>query len=218
MSSQWQREKQGLWEAVQRMAQQGLVAGTSGNGSMRLGKELLAITPSSRPYSLLRPEEIVVVDFQAEPVEGDLVPSSETLMHIAAYRCRPDAMAVLHTHSPYITVAAVLGRPIPPLIDELVIRVGGEVPVAQYAFPGTPELAEAAASHLKERNAVILRNHGLLALGSSLEEALEACQLVERAAQVFFLASLLGTPEPLPPQVVELEQNLYHMRRKAQML
>ena len=132
------------------MAALGLVTGTSGNVSMRLGSgdELLAATPSSVPYGDLTEDSIVVTDFDVEPVEGELPPSSETLLHVAVYRARPDVGAVIHTHSVYTSVAAVAGLEIPPIIDEMVIAVGGPVKVSAYAFPGSEELADSVCEAL----------------------------------------------------------------------
>lgn len=218
MSGRWDQERQAVLSTAQELARLGLVTSTSGNVSLRLkeeGRDLLVITPSQRPYQTMVPQDIVVIDFQGEPVEGELPPSSESLLHVAIYRMRRDVEAVIHTHSVYATVCAVAGLEVPPLIDELVVAVGGPISVAEYAFPGTEALAEAACRALGERNAVLLRNHGLAAAGRDLPHALEVCQLVERVAKVFVLASLLGRVDPLPPQVVEVEQELFRMRRKV---
>ena len=179
------------------------------------GKDLLAITPSQRPYSSLSPEDILVVDFDGEPVEGDLVPSSETMIHVHVYQARPDVHAVVHAHPVFCSVAAVADLEIPPIIDELVILVGGVVKVADYAFPGTRELAASACRALGQRNAVLLRNHGMVAVGRDLAAALETCQLVERAAQVYVMARILGQAHPLPPEAVAAEEELFRARRRA---
>ena len=149
-----QEARQEVVAAALQLAAWGLVAGASGNVSLRLPsagtRELLAITPTQRPYDQLTAEDIVIVDFHGESVESQLPPSSETLMHVAAYRARPDVRAVVHSHSLFATVAAVRGCEIPPIIDEVVVTVGGPVKVSRYALPGTQELAEAAVSALEE--------------------------------------------------------------------
>jgi L-fuculose-phosphate aldolase len=216
----WDAEKRALWEATQEMVRRGLVSGASGNASLRLspeeGRELLAITPTQRLYSELAPEDIVVIDFDGEPVEGELLPSSETPLHLAIYRARRDAKAVVHTHSIFASVLAVAGLELPPIIDEMVMAIGGGVRVADYAFPGSEELAQRACEALGERNAVLLRNHGMVGVGRSLKEALENCHLVERVAQIFVYSTLLGKATPLPQEVVEAETELFRMRRKAE--
>ena len=215
----WQRERQAVAEAGAELARLGLLLGASGNVSLRLweeGRELVAITPRGRPCASLCAEEVVVTDFEGEPVEGDLPPSSELLLHTAVYRARRDVGAVVHTHSLYASVCAVAGLEVPPLLDEVVIRLGGGVRLAEYAFPGTEDLAQRAAEALGQRNAVLLSHHGAVAVGKDLGEAVGAGLLVERAAQVFVLASLLGRATPLPPEVVRLEEALYQMRRRAE--
>ncbi len=215
--SQWDKERQQLAEAAWQVARLGLVSGSSGNASLRLQSSgLVAVTPSRRALGKVTPEEVVIIDSQGEPVEGDAVPSSESLLHLAVYKTRKDVRAVIHTHSVFASVLAVAGVELPPIIDEMVLLVGGPVPVAQYAFPGTEELAQHVCQSLEERNAVILRNHGLVGVGSSLAQAVEVCTLVERAAQIYVFASLLGKVQPLPQEVVEAEVELFRMRRQVE--
>ena len=218
MKSMWAAEKRAVVEAAREIASLGLVGGSSGNVSLRLqpaerDRELLAITPLGKPWSDLQDEDIVIVDFDIEPVEGDLVPSSETLLHVGAYRRRADVNAVVHTHSVYCSVAAVTGLEIPPIIDEMVIYVGGAVRVSEYAFPGSQELADAVCAALGDRNAALIRNHGAVSVGRDLRKAIDVCALVERVAQIYVYSSLLGTPQTLPADVVEAEQAVFRMRQ-----
>ena len=212
----WDQARAEVFEACRRILAAGLVSGASGNVSRRLREaegELVAITPTRVPYSRLRAEEVLVIDFEAEPVEGEGVPSSETLTHLAVYRARPDVGAVIHTHSVYASVLAVAGLEIPPLLDEQVVALGGPVPVAEYAMSASEELADKACAALDEGNAVLLRNHGVLGVGADLEEAATVCELVERLAQVYILALGLGRAMPLPDRVVEVEKKIFRMSR-----
>ena len=161
-------------------------------------------------------KDIVVCDYEGEPVEGELSPSSEMHLHVAIYQARPDVHAVIHTHSIYASVCAVTGLDIPPIVDEMTVYLGGPVKVAQYGFPGTRDLADKAVRALEDRKAVILRNHGMAACGATLEEALAHCRLVERVAQIFVTARAMGAVNPLPPDVVEKERAMYLMRLRAQ--
>ncbi len=218
MNSRWAEEKSAVAEAAREIAALGLVEGSSGNVSLRLEHTeregpLLAITPSGQPYSALRDEDIVIVDFDVEPVEGELVPSSETLLHVGAYRQRSDVNAIIHTHSVYCSVAAVAGLEIPPIIDEMVVYIGGAVKVSEYAFPSTEELAEAVCDALGERNAALIRNHGAVGVGRDLRQAVDVCALVERVAKIYVYASLLGKVDTLPADVVEAEQGMFRMRQ-----
>ncbi|MFQ5933036.1 MAG: class II aldolase/adducin family protein [Dehalococcoidia bacterium] len=213
----WDEEKRSVMEAAQKLLTQGLVFATSGNVSMRLGQKkgsgLLAVTPTGMPYEAMTPEDIVVIDFGGDVVEGNGNPSSESLTHIAVYKARPDIGCVIHTHSIYASVLAVAGIELPPIIDELVVYLGGPVKVAEYGFPGTEELGEKACAALEDRNAVFLRNHGLLSVGGTMQDALRVCELVERAARIFIHASALGKVGVLPSEVVEAEQNIFRMRQ-----
>lgn len=220
MTSGWQAEKRAIVEAAHRMAEHALLPGASGNISVRLepdrGREILAITGSGKQSAALAEEDVVVVDFNVEPVEGDLAPSSETLMHVAIYRARGDVGAVIHSHSPYASVAAVAGREIPPIVDEMVIAIGGAVRVSEYAFPGTQKLADSVCSTLGERNAALIGNHGGVCVGRDLDEAMEVCAITERMAKIFFQASLLGGVNVLPPEAVEAERSIFRMRRQRE--
>ncbi|MCE2458632.1 MAG: class II aldolase/adducin family protein, partial [Dehalococcoidia bacterium] len=144
MSSKWKDDKQAVSDAARRMADLGLVTGTAGNISVRLGndngRDLMAVTPASTAYEAMTADDIVVTDFEVEPVEGDLAPSSESLLHVGIYQRRPDAGAVVHTHSVYSSVLAVSGIDLPPVIDEVVVYIGGTIRVSQYGFPGTENL------------------------------------------------------------------------------
>lgn len=212
MPSRWLQEKQAVLETSREMARKGLVVGSAGNVSMRLERrELVAITPSRKAYSDLAVDDIQIIDFEAEPIEGDQVPSVETLMHLATYRARPDAGAFIHTHSVYASVLAVAHLELPPVVDELVASVGGEVRVTEYAFPSTEDLADRVSTALRDRNAVLLANHGVAGIGATLQSALTVCELVERAAQIYVTARSLGLAYPLPDHIISLEKDLFRM-------
>jgi L-fuculose-phosphate aldolase len=209
----WESEKKAVIETAQEMARKGLVVGTAGNVSLRLkdpsGRELLAITPSGQYYDSLKVDDIVVVDFDGQRVEGESKASIETVMHIEVHKARKKVNAVVHAHPAFCSAIAVAGLDIPPLIDEQVILIGGEIKVAQYGFPGTPELAKNAVSALGARNAVILANHGVLSVGRDMREALTICELAEEMAKIYVSALSLGKVNPLPAEVVELEKAFF---------
>ena len=216
MPEQWDEQRRELAEATREMYRRGLVGAYSGNTSLRLtgaGDEgLLLVTPTHHPYYRLQPEELVVVNLDGEPVSpGGMRPSSETRLHLEIYRRRADVRAVAHTHSIYASAAAVVGRDIPPLIDEMLLTIGGPVKVSAYAFPGTQELAEAAYAALGDRNAALLRNHGVVGVGPDIWEALEVCDLVERLAQIFVLARNFGprAAARLPDDAIAAELEMF---------
>ena len=198
------------------MERRGLVAGSSGNGSVRLAPaddgERYLITPASMPYEQMTPADLVEVDENIEPVNGEGIPSTESALHLGIYRRRADIGAVFHTHSLYASISAVVGKPIPPIVDEMVVYLGGPVEVAEYGFPGTEELAEAAAEGLGDRRAVLLRNHGMCAVGETVEAALRNAVLVERVAQIYAFAQIAGGATLVPEDAVDAERAVYMMR------
>jgi ribulose-5-phosphate 4-epimerase/fuculose-1-phosphate aldolase len=196
-----------------------LVTNSSGNVSVRIKRPkgyLVAITPSRMGHKSLTIENVQVIDSEGEPVEGDLMPSSESALHLLVYQERPDVGAIIHTHSVFASVFAVAGKEIPPIIDEMVIAVGGSVPVAEYAFPGTEELAQRACYALKQRNAALLRNHGAVAVGRTMREALDTCHLLERVSQIYVYSLLLGKPDTIPVDAVQAELEIFRMRREIE--
>ena len=202
-------------EVARKMAELDLVSGTSGNVSARLPGGLLAITPMGKSYEGMSADEIVVVDSGLDPVEGDLMPSSESLLHVAIYRARPDVGGIVHTHAVYSSAVAAAGMAIPPIVDEMVVTLGGEVRVSEYAPPASEAMAERVCSALGNRDAALIRNHGAVAVGADPHDALEASILTERAAQIFVLSSILGSPTTLPDEVVASEAAIFEIRRAA---
>jgi L-fuculose-phosphate aldolase len=190
------REK--VARAAAKMARAGLVVGTWGNVSYRvLHEDLAAITPSGMPYDTLMPRDIVIVDLKGNVVEGERKPSTELELHVAIYRARPGVCAVMHTHSVFASAMAVARVPIPPMVEDLAQVIGGEVPVAEYGPAGSRELAEKVVEALGEGNAALIANHGMVGVGADLEEAFDVCQIVEKGAQIYLWASLVGMPVAL---------------------
>lgn len=216
MSSKWTSQRHAIAEAARKMADLGLVTGTAGNISVRLthdeGRDLMAVTPASTPYNTMTADDIVVTDFEVEHVEGDRAPSSESLLHVGIYQRRPDVGAVVHTHSIYSSVLAVAGIDLPPVIDEVVMYIGGAIRVSRYGFPGTEELADNVCEALGSNKGAFIANHGAVAVGRSLDEALDICLLVERASQIYVMASSLGQVTPIPGEYVEASTSIYQMR------
>ncbi|MCH8900990.1 MAG: class II aldolase/adducin family protein [Chloroflexi bacterium] len=211
----WDKVRVAIQEACVRLEAEGLVAEASGNVSVRLpskdGRDLVAITPSQVPYRKLRPEQILVIDYERNVIEGEGKPSSETVTHLTAYRARADVGAVIHSHSVYASALAVAGQEIPPLIDEQVVTLGGGVKVAEFGMSASQDLADNAVKALELRQAVLLRSHGALSVGRDLDEVLAVAALVERMAKIYILARTLGEPLKLPAKIVELEIKYYRM-------
>lgn len=209
-------ERETLIEAVRELDRRGLISGSSGNVSMRLpfegGDERYLITPAGVTYDVLDTDGLVVVDGELEPVGKELVPSTESLLHLGIYHGRPDVNAIVHTHSLFASVVAVTSTHIPAIVDEMVVYIGGPIEVADYGFPGTTELADAGVAGLGDRRAVLLRNHGMCAVGPTLAEAMRVAVLVERVAQIYVHAETMGGATELPEYAVEAARQVYLMR------
>jgi L-fuculose-phosphate aldolase len=201
-------------EAGRRLAERNLIAGAAGNMTLRLPDGAgIVVTTRGSDLSRLGPADLVLVDASGAVVEGSGAPSSELGMHRIVFEARPDAGAIVHTHSVYATVVAALGGTIPAFVDELTFVLGGPIQTSDYARPGSEELGRSAAAALGDRGAALLANHGAIGVGASLEDALEACDLVERTAQMYVLARLLGGPTLLPPEAVERQRAAYLKKR-----
>jgi L-fuculose-phosphate aldolase len=216
VTEQYTAEREEVLAAVRRIVVAGLVAGASGNVSRRIrstGGDLVAITASRVPYHRFALGDVLVVDLDVEPVVGDGIPSSESLLHMAIYRARPDAGAVIHTHSVYASAFAVAGQPIPPILDEQVMMLGGAIEVAAYGASASDDLAAKAVFALGDRAAVLLRHHGVCGAGETLDDAVAVVELVERIAQIRALSVALGAPCELDAEIVRSEQQVYRMMK-----
>ena len=180
-----------------------LVQATQGNLSARDPKSgLICITPSGTDYQLLTAEDIVVVDEYGKVVEGKWQPSVETPLHTLLLRRRRDINCVMHTHSPFATAFSVIYQPIPMILAESALCLGGDVPIAPYCMSGTPEFAELIAETLGNRSAVIWGNHGAMVVGPNLALTFSIAHALEDSARVYAIAKQLGTPVILPPEEV----------------
>ncbi len=209
----WEDQRREVLEAAQRMAAKGLVTGTSGNVSLRIAEEatsgLIAVTPSSRDYESMTVDDIVVVDGEGKKVEGNLAPSIETMLHVGIYRARRKVNAVVHTHAAYASAIAVAYSEIPAILDDQITYIGGEIKVASYALPGSPELVANVISALGPKNAVIMANHGSLTVGRNMREALAICDLLEKTCLIYMRALALGSVNKVPPQMADIEKTFF---------
>lgn len=186
-----------------------LLSGTWGNISARLGRDKMLITPSGFEKVALKPSDIVLMDLQGNVLKGRWKPSSEVPVHSLIYKFREDVNAIIHTHSQYATVLAVVGQEIPVLTSEFASAVGHNVPVTRYFTSGTREFAEEVVRTLSRGKAVLLRNHGVIAVGDSLEDAFQTALLVEEEARTFVLANSLGYAKPLDVEEVKRLRETY---------
>lgn len=194
-----------LIEAGKQMLEKKLTVETWGNLSIRDRETgLIYLTPSAMPYHTIAPEDVVAVDLAGNVVEGHRKPTIETELHLALYRARPEVNAIIHTHPIHSQVFAVLRQPIPPIMDEAAQVLGGTVRVAEYALPGTSELAENVRAAMEGRvRACLMANHGAVCVGESMEQAFKVCAVLEMAAEIYQKALTIGTPHVLTDELVD---------------
>ena len=194
-----------LAEAGARLAARGLVIGTSGNLSARDG-DLVAVTPTGGVISELTAAQMTVISLQdGRVVDGELAPTSEVPMHLAIYRAT-GAAAIAHTHATTSTALGLVADEI-PLVHYAMLSLGGAVRVADYACYGTDRLAENVVKALEFKQAALLRNHGSIALGSSLAKAVDNLELCEWAAATYHQALLASAVTGRAPrELTQAEQ------------
>ena len=189
-------------EIGRRLYPLGFVPATDGNISARLDGNTVLITPSGMAKGALTPEAITKIDIEGRLISGKK-PSSEYLLHLCFYKNRPDVMAVIHAHPPLATGLASAGVALDrPLTSEIVVTLG-KVPLAEYATPGTAEVTDSIAGLVKEHNAIMLANHGVVTCGPDLETAFHRMETVEQAAKITLVAEHLGGGRLIPPEKVK---------------
>src|SRR5258708_4520270 len=196
------REKrQSIVDACLRMNALGINQGTSGNISLRHDAGLL-ITPTSVPYELMQPEQIVFMGLDGS-FDSSQRPSSEWRFHLDILRARPEINAVVHAHPPYATTLAIMGRDIPPIHYMVAVAGGDTIRCAPYATFGSRELSDHAVSALSDRLACLLAHHGMIAIGPSLAKAMWLAVEVETLARQYHGCLQIGTPPLLSKAEIE---------------
>ena len=198
-------ERAALAAAGRRLADRGLVIGTSGNLSARAG-DLIAVTPTGGVIGDLTAEQMTVISLEdGRVVDGDLAPTSEVPLHLAVYRATGTG-AIAHTHAATTTAIGLIADEI-PLVHYTMLSLGGAVRVADYACYGTEQLAEHVVKALEYKQAALMRNHGSIALGSTLAKAVDNLELCEWAAQTYHQALLASAVTGRAPrELTQAEQ------------
>jgi L-fuculose-phosphate aldolase len=202
MSEQALRED--IVAVAQAIDKAGFCPSKSGNVSARFGDGFL-LTPSGLPYARTKPEDLIHVALDGTVLSGSRKPSSEWPFHVAIYKARPDAQAIVHTHSPRATALSCARCGIPAFHYMIALCGGADVRCADYATFGSPELAENAVRALEGRKAVLLANHGVIALGASLAGAHTIVAEVENLAGQY-LDLLASGLEPVILDAAEMER------------
>ncbi len=192
-----------VWKLHLELPKNDLVRWTGGNVSGRdLESGLVVIKPSGVKYPDLKPEHLVVLDVDGKIIEGNLSPSSDTASHLYIYRQRPDVGGIVHTHSPYATAFAAVGKPIPVYLTAIADEFGGPIPVGGFALIGGEEIGKVVVESIGTSPAVLLKNHGVFTIGRNAEAAVKAAVMTEDVARTVWYALQLGTPDVIPAEDV----------------
>ena len=191
------QEKEQVVRYGKKLIDRRLTTGSGGNISVcNREKNLVAISPSGLDYYETTPEDIVILDMDGNLVEGKHRPSSEAGMHLAFYKNRADVSGIVHTHSKFATAIACMGWEL-PAVHYLIGMAGHRVKCTRYATYGSDELAKKALETIGDSNAVLLANHGLIALGEDVDRAFSTAEHLEFVSEVYYLTKTLGTPNIL---------------------
>ncbi len=183
--------------------QKGWVAANDGNITVRLDGERILATPTGLSKGMMRPDDLIIVDYEGNKVSGRLERTSEILMHLVIYKMRPDVQAVVHAHPPVGTGFAAAGLSLnKALLPEVVIGLGC-VPLAAYGLPGTPELTEPMLPLIPKYDAILLANHGAVSYGKDIYQAFFRMETVEHFARINLVAEMLGGAKTLPRKEVD---------------
>jgi L-ribulose-5-phosphate 4-epimerase len=201
-----------VWRLHLELPRNGLVRWTGGNVSARDPETgYVVIKPSGMHYESLRPEHLVIVGLDGQHIEGDLKASSDTASHLYIYRHRPDVCGVVHTHSPYATAFAALGRPIPVYLTAIADEFGGPIPCGGFALIGGEEIGQVVVESIGDSPAVLLKNHGVFTVGPTAEAAVKAAVMVEDVARTVWIALQVGQPDEIPAEdVAKLHHRYTH--------
>jgi L-fuculose-phosphate aldolase len=201
--------------AAKQMLADGLVEGTAGNISGRLADGTVCLTPSSVAYDTMTLDDLVVVAPDGEVVRGERFPTTEKDLHLSVLRDHPELGSVIHTHAVHATMFALAREPIPAVIEEVVVYLGGGVPCCEYRPTGTRELGDVVAAALADRGAALLANHGLVTCGVTPAKALHHAALAERTARIVWGTRVMGgTVHPLPDKTVTDMAGVYRFVRE----
>jgi len=190
-----------------------LVRWTGGNVSGRDPETgYIAIKPSGVRYEVLGPEQMVIVDLDGNRIEGDLKPSSDTASHLYIYRHRPDVGGIVHTHSPYATAFAAVGKPIPVCLTAMADEFGGPIPVGDFALIGSEAIGKVVVDAIGSSCAVLLKQHGVFTVGANPTAAVKAAVMTEDVAKTVWLAMQIGQVDELAPEdVASLHHRYTHV-------
>ncbi|MFW9817724.1 MAG: class II aldolase/adducin family protein [Candidatus Thorarchaeota archaeon] len=208
--------RQEMLTTGKKLYQKDFIAATEGNFSMRLDENRILATPSGICKGEMNPEDLVIIDIQGNHLQGKRRASSEILLHLEAYRQRPDITAVIHAHPPYCIALMLAGKGLDrPILAENVILLG-KIPIAPYARPSTQKVAESIRPYIAQTDCILLDYHGSLTAGNSLQEAFYKLEMMEHSAKSYLAALQIGEARELDRDEVkaltEMREKIYGIR------
>src|SRR3954467_5399993 len=202
--------KEQMCDIGRRIWQKGYCAGNEGNHSVRIGPDRVLCTPTGISKGFLKPDDICTVDMEGKQVAGKRKRTSEMLMHLAIYKAREDARAVVHSHPPHASAFAIAGVELPTCIHPEAEVFLGVVKTAKYVTPGDTRLGESLLPYVKDSNTILLQNHGSVTYSTDLEDAYYKLEIVDAYARILLLAKQVGNIRPLDAaemkELLELKQ------------
>ncbi|MEZ6131954.1 MAG: class II aldolase/adducin family protein [Planctomycetaceae bacterium] len=192
--------KEDICEIGRRIYNKGFAAANDGNISIRVGENAVLCSPTMICKGFMKPEDICAVDMNGDQIAGKRKRTSEVLLHLEIMRNRPDVKSVVHCHPPHATAFAIANEPIPQCILPEVEVFMGEVPIAPYETPGDQRFAETVTPFLKATSTIILKNHGTVSFGKTVEEAYWKTEILDAYCRMLLLAKQMGTVEYLNEQ------------------
>ncbi|UYP46900.1 L-fuculose phosphate aldolase [Candidatus Lokiarchaeum ossiferum] len=207
MSNEISQLKVSLASICKKIYLESLVKHGEGNVSLRVkDTNELIITPTGNNYSKPEPENMVHMKFDGEKIDVGLKPSSEFLMHSIIYQNRPKVKCILHTHSPFAASLAVSHKDLPVIIEEMALFLGGGVPCTEFASAGTDKVPIESLNAMKDQNAVLISNHGVLVVGSTSDYCIKTAVIIEKMAKIYINACLIGEPHVIP------DEKIFHLK------
>ena len=198
-----EKQKEELLKLHLELPKNQLVTWTGGNVSLRDPEsKLVIIKPSGVMYPDLTADQMVVLDLDGKVIEGSLKPSSDTATHLYIYRQRQDVNGIVHTHSPYATAFAAVGKPIPAVLTAICDEFGGEIPVGGFAPIGDEAIGMEVVKSIGSSPAILMQNHGVFTIGKTAKAAVKAAVMVEDVARTVFFALQLGELKQISPEMI----------------
>lgn len=205
----FEAEKKAMIKAGMQLDRYGLIALAGGNVSMRMDNGEILITASGMIYEEMGPDDVLVMDLEGSIIEGNRKPSSDTEGLLYIFRHRPDVTAIIHTHQPYATAISLIHDEFRADLTTLGNACGGNVTVAPYSPPGSVEMGEDTVKYIGEALAVILAHHGVMTIGNSLKQALNAAVYLEECAKAYLAAAAVGPTKHLTDAQIKHAVDVY---------